>query len=44
MAGRLISSIMELNEFNIEFSPRKAIKAQVTAKVLAEFAESEDEK
>lgn len=38
-AGRLIPWAVELNEFDIEYTPRKAIKAQVVAEVLANFAE-----
>lgn len=37
-AGRLIPWAMELSEFDIKYAPRKAIKIQVLAKVLADFA------
>lgn len=39
--GRLILYVIELSEFNIEYVPRKAIKAQVVTKVLADFVEGE---
>lgn len=40
---RLIPWAVELSEFDIEYVPKKAIKAQVPAKVLANFVEGEGE-
>ena len=36
-AGRLIQWAIELSEFNIEYRPRQAIKAQALADFIAEF-------
>lgn len=41
--GRLILWAVELSEFDIEYVPKMAIKAQVLAEVLADFAEGEGE-
>lgn len=41
--GRLILWILELSKFDIEYLPRKAIKAQVLAEVLADFTKGENE-
>ena len=37
VAGRMIRWAIELNQFNIEYHPRTAIKAQVLADFIAEF-------
>jgi ribonuclease HI len=42
-AGRLIQWAVELSEFNIEYHPRQAIKAQALADFIAEFTVTEDE-
>ena len=42
-AGRLIQWVVELNEFDIEYRPRQAIKAQALADFIAEFTVAEDE-
>lgn len=42
-AERLTPYAMELNEFDIEYVPRKSIKAHVLAKVLADFAKGENQ-
>ena len=42
-AGRLIQWTVELSEFDIEYRPRQAIKAQALADFIAEFTVMEDE-
>uniref|UniRef100_A0A2N9FT45 Uncharacterized protein n=1 Tax=Fagus sylvatica TaxID=28930 RepID=A0A2N9FT45_FAGSY len=42
-AGRLIQWAVELSEFDIEYHPRQAIKAQALADFIAEFTVPEDE-
>uniref|UniRef100_A0A2N9GPG2 Uncharacterized protein n=1 Tax=Fagus sylvatica TaxID=28930 RepID=A0A2N9GPG2_FAGSY len=42
-AGRLIQWAVELSEFDIEYHPRQAIKAQALADFIAEFTVIEDE-
>uniref|UniRef100_A0A2N9GYK5 Reverse transcriptase domain-containing protein n=1 Tax=Fagus sylvatica TaxID=28930 RepID=A0A2N9GYK5_FAGSY len=42
-AGRLIQWAVELSEFDIEYHPRQAIKAQALADFIAEFTVNEDE-
>jgi ribonuclease HI len=42
-AGRLIQWVVELSEFDIEYHPRQAIKAQALADFIAEFTVTEDE-
>uniref|UniRef100_A0A2N9II83 Uncharacterized protein n=1 Tax=Fagus sylvatica TaxID=28930 RepID=A0A2N9II83_FAGSY len=42
-AGRLIQWAVELSEFDIEYHPRQAIKAQALADFIAEFTVTEDE-
>uniref|UniRef100_A0A2N9IT33 Uncharacterized protein n=1 Tax=Fagus sylvatica TaxID=28930 RepID=A0A2N9IT33_FAGSY len=42
-AGRLIQWAVELSEFDIEYHPRQAIKAQALADFIAEFTANEDE-
>uniref|UniRef100_A0A2N9I8K3 Uncharacterized protein n=1 Tax=Fagus sylvatica TaxID=28930 RepID=A0A2N9I8K3_FAGSY len=42
-AGRLIQWAVELSEFDIEYRPRQAIKAQALADFIAEFTVTEDE-
>ena len=39
-AGRLIQRAVELNEFDIKYQPRHAIKAQALADFIAEFTPS----
>uniref|UniRef100_A0A2N9FHX8 RNase H type-1 domain-containing protein n=1 Tax=Fagus sylvatica TaxID=28930 RepID=A0A2N9FHX8_FAGSY len=41
--GRLIQWAVELSEFDIEYRPRQAIKAQALADFIAEFTVAEDE-
>ena len=41
--GRLIQWAMELSEFDIEYHPRQAIKAQALANFIAEFIVAEEE-
>uniref|UniRef100_A0A2N9FX15 Uncharacterized protein n=1 Tax=Fagus sylvatica TaxID=28930 RepID=A0A2N9FX15_FAGSY len=41
-AGRLIQWAVELSEFDIEYHPRQAIKAQALADFIAEFTVTED--
>uniref|UniRef100_A0A2N9ER72 RNA-directed DNA polymerase n=1 Tax=Fagus sylvatica TaxID=28930 RepID=A0A2N9ER72_FAGSY len=41
--GRLIQWAVELSEFDIEYHPRQAIKAQALADFIAEFTVTEDE-
>ena len=36
--GQLIQWAIELNEFDVKYQPRNAIKAQVLADFIAEFA------
>ena len=42
-AGRLIQWAMELSEFDIDYRPRQAIKAQTLADFIAEFTVAEEE-
>jgi ribonuclease HI len=42
-AGRLIQWAVELSEFDIEYCPRQAIKAQALADFIAEFTVTEEE-
>jgi hypothetical protein len=42
-AGRLIQWAVELSEFDIEYHPRQAIKAQALADFIAEFTVTEEE-
>ena len=42
-AGRLIQWAMELSEFDIEYCPRQAIKAQALADFIDEFTVAEEE-
>uniref|UniRef100_A0A2N9G1P7 Uncharacterized protein n=1 Tax=Fagus sylvatica TaxID=28930 RepID=A0A2N9G1P7_FAGSY len=42
-AGRLIQWAVELSEFDIEYRPRQAIKAQALADFIAEFTVAEEE-
>ena len=35
--GRLIQWVVELSEFDVQYRPREAIKAQVLANFIAEF-------
>uniref|UniRef100_A0A2N9IJ88 Uncharacterized protein n=1 Tax=Fagus sylvatica TaxID=28930 RepID=A0A2N9IJ88_FAGSY len=42
-AGRLIQWSIELSEFNIDYRPRIAIKAQALADFIAEFTSKDDE-
>uniref|UniRef100_A0A2N9I0U3 Uncharacterized protein n=1 Tax=Fagus sylvatica TaxID=28930 RepID=A0A2N9I0U3_FAGSY len=42
-AGRLIQWAVELSEFDIEYHPRQAIKAQALADFIAEFTVTENE-
>uniref|UniRef100_A0A2N9HYA4 Reverse transcriptase/retrotransposon-derived protein RNase H-like domain-containing protein n=1 Tax=Fagus sylvatica TaxID=28930 RepID=A0A2N9HYA4_FAGSY len=42
-AGRMIQWAVELSEFDIEYRPRQAIKAQALADFIAEFTVAEDE-
>uniref|UniRef100_A0A2N9GTA9 Reverse transcriptase domain-containing protein n=1 Tax=Fagus sylvatica TaxID=28930 RepID=A0A2N9GTA9_FAGSY len=42
-AGRLIQWAVELSEFDIEYRPRQAIKAQALADFIAEFTVTEEE-
>uniref|UniRef100_A0A2N9HCB2 Reverse transcriptase domain-containing protein n=1 Tax=Fagus sylvatica TaxID=28930 RepID=A0A2N9HCB2_FAGSY len=42
-AGRLIQWSVELSEFDIDYRPRTAIKAQAPANFVAEFISKEDE-
>jgi hypothetical protein len=42
-AGRLIQWAIELSEFDIEYRPRQAIKAQALADFIAEFTVAEEE-
>lgn len=42
-AGKLIPWAVKLNEFDIEYTSRKAIKAHVVVEVLVDFAEGEME-
>jgi ribonuclease HI len=42
-AGRLIQWAVELSEFDIEYCPRQAIKAQALADFIAEFTVAEEE-
>uniref|UniRef100_A0A2N9G6E6 RNase H type-1 domain-containing protein n=1 Tax=Fagus sylvatica TaxID=28930 RepID=A0A2N9G6E6_FAGSY len=42
-AGRQIQWAVELSEFDIEYHPRQAIKAQALADFIAEFTVTEDE-
>ena len=39
-AGRLIHWVVELSEFDIQYQPRHAIKAQALADFIAEFTPS----
>jgi hypothetical protein len=43
VAGRLIQWAVELSEFDIEYRPKQAIKAQALADFIAEFTTSEEE-
>ena len=42
-AGRLIQWAIELSEFDIEYHPKQAIKAQALADFIAEFTVTEEE-
>ena len=42
-AGRLIQWSIKLSEFNIDYRPRTAIKAQALADFIAEFTIKDDE-
>uniref|UniRef100_A0A2N9HST9 RNA-directed DNA polymerase n=1 Tax=Fagus sylvatica TaxID=28930 RepID=A0A2N9HST9_FAGSY len=42
-AGRLIQWSIELSEFNIDYQPRTAIKAQALVDFIAEFTSKDDE-
>ena len=42
-AGRLIQWAIELSEFDIEYRPRKAIKAKAPADFIAEFTDADEE-
>jgi hypothetical protein len=42
-AGRLIQWAVELSEFDIEYHPRQAIKAQALVDFIAEFTVTEEE-
>uniref|UniRef100_A0A2N9FH63 Uncharacterized protein n=1 Tax=Fagus sylvatica TaxID=28930 RepID=A0A2N9FH63_FAGSY len=42
-AGRLVQWSIELSEFDIDYRPRTAIKAQALADFIAEFTSKEDE-
>jgi hypothetical protein len=42
-AGRLIQWAVELSEFDVEYHPRQAIKAQALADFIAEFTLTEEE-
>jgi hypothetical protein len=42
-AGRLIQWAVELSEFDIEYRPRQAIKAQALADFIAKFTIAEEE-
>ena len=42
-AGRLIQWAVKLNEFNIKYLPRHAIKAQALANFIAEFNPSHND-
>ena len=42
-AGRMIQWAIELNQFDIEYHPRTAIKAQALVDFIAEFTFLEDD-
>ena len=42
-AGRLIQWAIELNEFDVRYQPRNAIKAQALVDFIAEFTSSHDD-
>ncbi|XP_075673828.1 uncharacterized protein LOC142643166 [Castanea sativa] len=42
-AGRMVQWVIELNQFDIEYHPRTAIKAQALADYIAEFTLPEDD-
>lgn len=42
-AERMVQWTIELNQFDIEYKPQAAIKAQVLANFIAEFTLSKDE-
>ncbi len=42
-AGRLIQWSIELSEFNVDYRPRTAIKAQTLVDFMAEFTVKENE-
>ena len=37
VAGRMVQWVIELSQFNIEYHPKTAIKAQALADFIAEF-------
>ena len=41
-AGQMALWAIELSEFDIQYCPRTAIKGQVVANFIADFAQSED--
>ena len=43
VAGQLIQWVVELNEFDIKYQPRHAIKAQALANFITEFTSSYDD-
>ena len=43
VAGRLTQWVVELNEFDIKYQPRHAIKAQALANFITEFTSSYDD-
>ena len=44
VAGRLVQWTIELSQFDIEYRPRIAIKAQALANFIVEFTVLDDEK
>ena len=43
VAGHFLQWAIEIRQFNIEYQPQVAIKAQVLADFIAEFTYTEDE-
>ena len=41
-AGRMVQWAIELSQFDVEYRPRTAIKAQALADFIAEFTTPED--
>ena len=42
LAGRMVSWSIELSEFDIQYEPRTAVKAQALTNFLAEIVDNED--